>query len=353
MRDTPAAEAALLLSAARGETISEEASDPLALVRAAEAEGMTGLLARAMGTSAPLALRTRALLAEGLAASAMEELSRVIAELRAAGIRALTIKGPLLSLQIYGDPGLRSFSDVDVWVAPEDAEHGEEVLGELGYRTPERVPRTQRRVHRHYHYAALFLHEERRLALDFHWSLANPRFPLQLSFDDAWARRDGLTLGLLDAALFSAAHAAKHLWSRLEMLAQLGALARLPLDFLELDALAVQARAARRVGLSFLLAREWLGTDVPPLPRSLGLASSAYPRVAEQVRKNLFAAGARRVDAAGADVFLLLDRRRDALRALGVSALVPTHADWAVERPALAYWLRRPLRVIFRGKKAR
>jgi hypothetical protein len=349
--DVRSPESLLLLAAARGEALPEATADPLKLVAAAEAEGMTGLLTRAMGSRAPLALRTRAVLAEGLAATAMTEVHRVIDALRERGVRALAIKGPVLSEQLYGDPGLRSFSDIDLLVAREDAERGELVLVELGYRAPERIPATQRRVHRRFHYASLFLHDEKRITIDFHWGLGNPRFPLDVSFEDLWLRRDGITLGLVDAALFSAVHAAKHLWSRLEMLAQLAAVARLPVDFHELDATAVDARAARRVGLSFLLVGQWLGRSVPDIPRSLRLAAPVFDRVRGIVEENLFRTDERRVDAAGADVFLLLDRRRDALRALAVSALVPTHADWAEDGSALSYWLKRPLRLAFRARK--
>ncbi len=61
---------------------------------------------------------------------------RVIAALAKAGIRSTALKGPLLGEAIYGDPGRRLSSDVDLLVAPEQLRAAVEVVRGLGYAAP-------------------------------------------------------------------------------------------------------------------------------------------------------------------------------------------------------------------------
>ncbi len=59
-----------------------------------------------------------------------------IAMLAEAGIRSAALKGPLLGEAIYGDPGRRPSSDIDLLVAPEQLRAAVAVVRELGYGAP-------------------------------------------------------------------------------------------------------------------------------------------------------------------------------------------------------------------------
>jgi O-antigen/teichoic acid export membrane protein len=61
---------------------------------------------------------------------------RIIEGLRSAGIRSAALKGSLLAEAIYGDPGRRQSSDVDLLVAGKDLGAAVEVARALGYATP-------------------------------------------------------------------------------------------------------------------------------------------------------------------------------------------------------------------------
>jgi hypothetical protein len=61
---------------------------------------------------------------------------RAIAMLADAGIRSTALKGPLLGEDIYGDPGRRPSSDIDLLVAPEQLHEAVKVVRELGYGPP-------------------------------------------------------------------------------------------------------------------------------------------------------------------------------------------------------------------------
>jgi hypothetical protein len=56
--------------------------------------------------------------------------------LASAGIRSAALKGPLLGEAIYGEPGRRPSSDVDLLVPAEDLHRAVEVARELGYEGP-------------------------------------------------------------------------------------------------------------------------------------------------------------------------------------------------------------------------
>jgi hypothetical protein len=70
----------------------------------------------------------------GLALEALER--RIRHDLATAGIRALPLKGVVLSRELYGDPGTRQSKDVDLLVAAEQIDRAAEVLRGIGYRKP-------------------------------------------------------------------------------------------------------------------------------------------------------------------------------------------------------------------------
>jgi hypothetical protein len=345
-----------LIAVARGERVQ---GDVEPFIPAAAAEGMTGLLARA-AESVPRQLRAQAMSIEARGARMVNELARIAGAFDDSHLPMLTFKGAVLAQQLYGDPGARSFTDLDVIVDPASATAGEAVLKRLGYRETEPMSEAQRRTNRRFAGESLFIDDERDSAsgvlADFHWRFSHVQFPLRLSFSEAWTRRqtvaiDGhsfATPGPIDVVILTCSHAAKHLWHRLEFLAQIAALAKRDLDWVSVDQLARNAGVSRQVGLSFFLARDILGVPNPPLPWCEAAAEPFLGTVRTIVDQNLFSEH-RRTDATGRDLFRLLDRRRDALRSLILAALVPTHADWhGSSLPAVLHWAIRPFRLMGR-----
>lgn len=341
-----------LLAAARGERVRV---DVPGLSEAAAIEGMTGLVARA-AIASERRLAIQAVAIDARAQVMLAELARILDAFAEAGVRALSIKGPVLAHQLYGAAGARTSSDLDVVIAPGDAAAGEAVLQRLGYSEGETLTAAQRRTHHRFGGASLFT-AEGGVPVDFHWTFSNEQFPLRLSFDDAWSRRAEVrigdasfaTLGDEDLVVTTCSHAAKHLWHRLEFLAQIAALARRGCDWEAAERIAIAAGAAAQVGLSFLLARDVLGVAPPPLPRCLALAEPRLAAARRLVDDALFGEAYRQSDATVKYLPLLLDRRRDALRPLLLAIFVPTHSDWRGARgPAWLHWVRRPLRLLAR-----
>jgi hypothetical protein len=336
----------LLAAAARGERVAQPLDD--ATIAAAAAEGMAGLLARA-SHDPPRELQIVAAAIETRSAAMAAELARVLDACAAAGLRMLALKGPTASQQLYGHPGLRSFNDLDLITTEREADAAEALLRSLGYRDETAMSPQQRATKRRFHNGTALVNDERHAIVDLHWRFGHVQFPLALPFDGAWARRASVPVygaaiaapGTSDLAVFLCAHAAKHFWCRLELFAQIAALARLDADWDEIDRIAAAAHATRRVGLSFLLANDVIGSPLPPLPRCLAAARPPFPALRRLWREQRGRHWVR-----GRALSLILDRRRDLAGATAALIFVPTHADWAASRaPEPLQWLLRPFRI--------
>jgi hypothetical protein len=91
---------------------------------------------------------------------------RVIAMLADAGIRSTALKGPFLGEAIYGDPGRRLSSDIDLLVAPEQLPAAVEVVRGLGYGVPTDHVEASGLPQLHF----LLVHERGELpAVELHW----------------------------------------------------------------------------------------------------------------------------------------------------------------------------------------
>ncbi len=62
------------------------------------------------------------------------ELARILEHLEKRRVQAIPYKGPVLAQSAYGDLGLRSFSDLDLFISPADFEPAKRALEEIGYR---------------------------------------------------------------------------------------------------------------------------------------------------------------------------------------------------------------------------
>ncbi|MEA2337160.1 MAG: hypothetical protein QOE82_1167 [Thermoanaerobaculia bacterium] len=334
-----------LRAAARGERV--EGLVDAATLAAASAEGVTGLLAHlAVDPSRELLVMAAAI--EAKSRYLAGELVRLVEAFRDANVPLLALKGPVLSKQLYGDSTLRMINDIDVIVPFAQTRDAEELLRSLGYRDEVPMTAAQRDIKHRFHSGTPFRNEERGTTVDLHWRFGHVQFPIALDFDEVWRRCAEVeiggvnvpTLGWTDLVIFTCSHAAKHFWSKLEMLAQVTALSRSDaIDWPEVDRLAVAARSARQVGLSFLIAHDVLGIELPRLPRCLDLSRPKLERMRQRLQK------VHEHDAGGRDLFMILDRRRDVLAAMAAAIFVPTHADWSAGSTGPSAWLLRPFRL--------
>jgi hypothetical protein len=106
--------------------------------------------------------------------SAVEQVSGWCVEaLGAAGLRCVTLKGPALAMQLYGDDVIRPSSDVDVLVAQREFERALEVLRAAGLRFGTRHAAWYERRW-HHHLVAVGAPTHPGVPIEVHWSFARP-----------------------------------------------------------------------------------------------------------------------------------------------------------------------------------
>ena len=203
------------------------------------------------------------------AALALQHLTlRVLALFAQAGLPVLVLKGIPLALQTTGSATARGRGDLDLLVPPHQLPAAVALLEAHGFSRPygkfplnldsfwgrySRWAGYELPLHRHGPAGGEWI--------DLHWHLAPVRQPLP-SFAELWRRRTQLqlqghplpTLGLADALLFAAVHAAKDDWHSLRHLVDLHRLA----SRISADALAA-LRRHRLVRLSVAVAHAATG----------------------------------------------------------------------------------------------
>jgi hypothetical protein len=205
--------------------------------------------------------------ASGLALRHAAEIADVSSVFSEHGIDMMLMKGEILSLKLYGDPTLRSASDIDLLVKPEDFDRADQLILSMGYRcySPgsglnEKQKKFHRSVGQNYEYC----HDLKGVKLELHWRsyLWN-----QEQTDELWAQCQ--SIGWMgetfkfwnnDALfLFLCYHGAHHEWCSLKWLSDVAVLIAQgrPDGWGSLLALADQLGMRRVLAQSALLAA-WL-----------------------------------------------------------------------------------------------
>ena len=166
----------------------------------------------------------------------LQALAEVNAAFAREGIRMLSMKGPLLSMELYGDPGMRTSKDLDLMVSLEDLSRAGEVLKGLGYELEPHCYGDTPMRRKYYSLLELEKHEvyhRGENCMELHWQ---SDYQMEYTFDAFWERREerpfmGCSVAVMGVddrypALF--AHAAEHGFMRLRWLLDLYELQKKP-----------------------------------------------------------------------------------------------------------------------------
>jgi hypothetical protein len=371
--------AALVLLAARA-AVDASAADAVAAVVArgvdwdaalalAEKNRLTPLLHRLLAGRAEVPQTVRATLRAAYAANAGEalrlagELRRLVSALEQAGVAALAYKGPALAVRAYGEVALRTYSDLDLLVAPGDVPRAARALAERGYAAAYTFSPAQERLFLSVDGDVPFHHPHTGTLVELHSRVSSARFCVRLPTAELMARARPVSIGggtvptLADDDLFLAlcAHGAKHRWARLEWLASASALAvRARVDLRALAHRAGEAGARRTVLLALHLARTTIGLPLPPSVVEAAAGDPEVPSLADEARALWFAPAADEESTAANLRFnyRLCDGRADRARYAARWLFTPTPEDWSWLRLpaplAPAYRALRPLRLALR-----
>jgi hypothetical protein len=294
------------------------------------------------------------------------ELTGILDAFNAAGIPAIPFKGPALAVAAYGDISLRTFSDLDILVAPQDLEPAREALRALGYDCALHLGPREHRAYVENECALQLRHQSRGHIVELHWRFSERNASIALPVSAFRTRATTLRIagrvlaGLSpeDLVLYLCVHGTKHRWERLEWIGSLaGVINRNPqFDWTAACDRAREYRIVRMFHLGLLLARPLLFES---LPRHVEAELAADPDAAllsSWVMNGLFAAASDEPHYYHRAVrywFLLRSREHwsDRFRIVTYSAIRPPHpdaAEWVHLPPRLAFLqhILRPARLL-------
>jgi hypothetical protein len=198
------------------------------------------------------------------------ELFRILDEFRQAGIAVIPVKGPVVSLLAYGDPGMRNYADLDFLVRQEEILPASALMRKLQFQAdvPEQAIRAGK-IPGEYQ----FTRPGTQLIVELHTENTLRYYPKPMHVDDLFARQrrvvlDGKqipALSLEDEFLFDCIHGTKDFWERLMWAADIAAMVtRHPaLDWTMVRQAAKDAGAGRMLYVALALAESLLGVLVP------------------------------------------------------------------------------------------
>ncbi len=198
------------------------------------------------------------------------ELIRLLGEFNQAGIPVMPLKGLLLADLLYGDLALRSMSDIDLLVQPEDLAKGEQTLLKAGYI---RLLPPEYEADLYHDSYVIEIESGANVQVELHWDLAKShtaRLDVREVWRSAsrvqWEGREIWTMALPDLFLYICFHAVRKglgpLWRVLDIALAVESFG----EILPWEELVGKIRAAQirtPVYLSLLQSRELLGAPVP------------------------------------------------------------------------------------------
>jgi len=228
------------------------------------------------------------------------ELTRILQHFERKQLRVLPYKGPVLAQSAYGDPGLRSFSDLDFLIAPADFERAKQALAEIGYRPSADLAAPVERFFLRTGYERSFDGAAGKNLVELQWALLPHFYGIDIHVGDLVARAGKAVVGGRevpcpspeDSVLVLCLHAAKHLWTRLIWLADIAETMRSQSRAQGIDYPLVLARArglgiTRILGVSFWLVKNVLHADLPELVEKMIAADSRVPALGSEFAERL------------------------------------------------------------------
>ena len=286
------------------------------------------------------------------------ELFRLLERFASGGIGALVVKGPVLAVQAYGDPAMRSYGDLDLLVRQRDSRRATELMIAAGYDAQVPISAIDAgKIPGQY----LFCRPDSKLLVELHNDRTLRYFPRRLPLERFFERqihvqldsREAPALSVEDEIVLICIHGAKHLWERLMWIADVAALvSRQPnLDWDRAAASAKEMGAERMLHTGLLLAVNFLGLRLPEKIFARVKADVAAAHLAGQVLNWLPAAGNQPPGLFERAVFRM--RMRGGLLSAPAYllrlSLSPTEEDWKnnseEKRHTFLDALRRPFRL--------
>jgi hypothetical protein len=290
------------------------------------------------------------------------ELLRVLEQFARKGISVIPYKGPLLASVLYGDPGLREFSDLDILIPVNEVAAARTLLISEGYRPDVEMTAQELQSFIRREKDMTLLREEFGIDLEVHWRITAEHDGVRIPSEFLWQHVQpyafaGRTVQVLDREallLVLCIHGARHLWEKLAWLGDVAAIVHQPLNWDRVIGDAKSLDCERILALGVSLARDLLGAELPERALSLTDTDPRLHPLADEVKARLFSNATLAPHTGEATRFFirLRTRHRDRLR-MAINYMrryaAPTSRDEeALPLPASLRWilyLLRPVRV--------
>lgn len=219
-----------------------------------------------------------------------QQLAELSAWFEESAVPAVAMRGPALASLAYPKPSVRQTGDLDFLVRGPDVAKLAVQLERLGFEKMRQVGRP------HADSVFTLFHRNSGTQVDLHTRLEEKYFPIHLSFESIWKRRqtvivDGCpvpTFGTIDLLIATCAHGARRQWSKLKWICDVAQLIQSQhdsVDWQELTDRARQAGAARMLALGFQLSEEVLGVRAPREAIDVQHAGQPVGNLTRQVRE--------------------------------------------------------------------
>ncbi|MEK6281546.1 MAG: nucleotidyltransferase family protein [Acidobacteriota bacterium] len=225
------------------------------------------------------------------------ELIRILNLFESEGLAGMPYKGPSIAVSIYGQLGLRQFSDLDILVRKQDVWRCQQLLISLGYQPHFNITRRQLPAFLKLGYVQMFTRDNGLSVVELHWGIVSRFFMFSLDTDRFWSRLRHMDLmgkRVLaptpeDLLLILCVHGAKDLWNRLEWIAGIAELVRShrDLDWEAARKLAKESGAERILFLGLYLARQLFDAELPDSIVRRTADEPAIRALATEVRESL------------------------------------------------------------------
>ena len=336
------------------------------LLELAEEHGVQGILATRLHNldylNVPTAAREKLqkqMRAQHLFTLSMTaELFRIVNDFKQAGIPTILVKGPLISLLAYEDPGVRSYVDLDLLVLHSQIFPATRRMMELGFEPD--IPLNviaAGKVPGEY----LFKRPGTQQIIELHTERTFRYYPRPMPLEDLFARKrevllDGQNvpaLRLEDEFILNSIHGAKHFWERLMWVSDIAALVAVhpEIDWNLLRRYASDIGAERMIHVALQLAETLLDVPIPKQMEEEVRRDPASLRLCRQVLRWLPSAGYAPPNLGERALFRMRMRGGQLAGAAYLLrlSLSPTEEDW-VEGEEKRSWMvdamQRPMRLL-------
>lgn len=214
-------------------------------------------------------------------------------------IPMLSFKGPLLSIQAYGDPTLRMFGDLDLLVQPKHLDNAIRLLEEAGYQpltTVSWIKRSSVIISRQKD--VRFAERDGQTILELHWKLSGSHFGLPKEMNQLWERLESLdiagtkvpNLSFNDLLIYLCLHGSRHSWERLSWICDIYhlLLSREEIDWASIFAESKSLGCENVVALGLKLVQEFFSYKIPKPFTASTVQEQVYDEIVAEIRNRLF-----------------------------------------------------------------